>query len=55
MTDKNKAKATTEPAKETVTVTAEGGVTFARKEYKKGETINCTADQAKILKKQGVI
>lgn len=46
---------TPKPATKSVTVVAEGGVTFARKEYKKGETIQCTADQEKILKAQGVI
>lgn len=43
------------PAKKPVTVTAEDGVTFARKEYKKGEIIHCTAEQEKILKAAGVI
>lgn len=44
-----------EPAKKSVVVTSEGGTTFARKPYAKGETIHCTAAQEEILKKQGVI
>lgn len=55
MTDTNKAKAKTEPARVSVTVTDEAGVTFARKDYKKGETIHCTAEQVETLKAQGVI
>jgi dihydroxyacetone kinase len=56
VTEENKATEAkqNETAKVTVTVTADAGVTFARKEYKKGDKITCTPGQAKILKAQRV-
>ncbi|SEG12239.1 hypothetical protein [Marinobacterium lutimaris] len=55
MTETTKAtEAANDTAKVTVTVTAEAGTTFARKEYKKGAKITCTPGQANILKAQRV-
>ena len=36
-------------------VTKDDGATFARKFYKKGETISCTNEQAKVLAAHGII
>ena len=36
-------------------VTKDDGATFARKFYKKGETISCTNAQAKVLAAHGII
>ena len=38
-----------------VKVIADDGVTYARKDYRKGESIECTADQAIQLEKQGIV
>jgi|JTFO01.1.fsa_nt_gb hypothetical protein len=56
MTEATKAaeQKETETAKVSVKVTADTGVTFARKHYAKGESITCTPGQAKILKAQRV-
>lgn len=56
MTEAKKPAVEQEPetAKVTVKVTADAGVTFARKHYAKGESITCTQGQAKILKAQRV-
>lgn len=51
----SKVESKVEPTKKQVIVTAEGGVTFGREFFAKGDKIPCTADQEKILKAQGVI
>lgn len=49
-----KAKAS-DPAKKTVVVTADDGVTFAGEHHAKGKSIQCTAEQEAILIKHKAI